>query len=173
MSIFTSDHTSGAADTAVTIIVPTFNEAGNVEPLVEELRACLDDERGYEILCEIFLRAGAERVLPMIVGCDEIRSDADLQKLREMKLSAGDFEVTAYHPLGTCRMGVDPTRSCVGPDGEAHDTEGLFVADGSAIPSSLGVNPQLTIMALASRTAEHIAQAAGASTTTQQQEIPA
>ena len=111
-------------------------------------------QRGYAILSEIFLRAGAERVLPMLAGCDEIRGEADLEKLRRMKLSAGDFEVTAYHPLGTCRMGSDPSRSCVGPDGEAHDTEGLFVADGSAIPSSLGVNPQLTIMALALRTAE-------------------
>jgi choline dehydrogenase-like flavoprotein len=113
-------------------------------------------QRGFEILSEIFLLAGAERVLPMIAGCDEIRGVDDLERLRRMKLSAGDFEVTAYHPLGTCRMGVDPARSCVGPDGEAHDTEGLFVADGSAIPSSLGVNPQLTIMALALRTAEHV-----------------
>ena len=113
-------------------------------------------QRGYAILSEIFLLAGAERVLPMIVGCDEIRGERDLERLRKMKLSAGDFEVTAYHPLGTCRMGVDPSRSCVGPDGEAHDTEGLFVADGSAIPSSLGVNPQLTIMALALRTAEAV-----------------
>ena len=113
-------------------------------------------QRCYEILSEIFLLAGAERVLPMIVGCDEIRSRGDLERFRKMKLSAGDFEVTAYHPLGTCRMGVDPARSCVGPGGEAHDTEGLFVADGSAIPSSLGVNPQLTIMALALRTAEHV-----------------
>ncbi|MEP7119683.1 MAG: GMC family oxidoreductase [Byssovorax sp.] len=112
--------------------------------------------RGYAILCEIFLLAGAERVLPMIAGCDEIRDAADLDRLRKRKLSAGDFEVTAYHPLGTCRMGVDPARSCVGPDGEVHDTEGLFVADGSAIPSSLGVNPQLTIMALALRTAERV-----------------
>lgn len=111
-------------------------------------------QRGYAILSEIFLRAGASRVLPMVVGCDEIRGEEGLEKLRNLKLSAGDFEVTAYHPLGTCRMGADPTRSCVGPDGEAHDTEGLFVADGSAIPSSLGVNPQLTIMALALRTAE-------------------
>ena len=113
-------------------------------------------QRGYAILCEIFLRAGAERVLPMIAGCDEIRTERDLEVLRRRRLAAGDFEVTAYHPLGTCRMGVDPARSCVGPDGEAHDTEGLFVADGSAIPSSLGVNPQLTIMALALRTAEAV-----------------
>jgi choline dehydrogenase-like flavoprotein len=110
--------------------------------------------KGFSILCELFLRAGAERVMPMVVGCDEIRTLGDLERLRRLDLRAGDFEVTAYHPLGTCRMGVDPARSCIGPDGEAHDTEGLFVADGSAMPSSLGVNPQITIMAMALRIAE-------------------
>jgi choline dehydrogenase-like flavoprotein len=111
-------------------------------------------QRGIEILCEVFLRAGAKRVLPMVHGMDELSSDAGLAALRKMRLEAGDFEVTAYHPLGTCRMGTDPRRSCVGPDGEAHDVMGLYVADGSAVPSSLGANPQMTIMALALRTAE-------------------
>ncbi len=113
-------------------------------------------QRGFEILSEVFLRAGAERVLPMLVGCDEILSEADLARLRRMKLSPGDFEVTAYHPLGTCRLGTDPERSCLDPDHEAHDTPGLYVTDGSAVPSSLGVNPQMTIMALALRAAEII-----------------
>jgi choline dehydrogenase-like flavoprotein len=113
-------------------------------------------QRGIEVLSDVFLRAGAKRVMPMVVGCEEIESDADLERFRHMKLSPGDFEVSAFHPLGTCRMGVDPERSCVGPDGEAHDVEGLFVADGSTIPSSLGVNPQVTIMAMALRTAEHL-----------------
>ena len=113
-------------------------------------------QRGIEILCDVFLKAGAERVLPMLHGCEEIRSEADLARLRQMKLRAGDFEVTAYHPLGTCRMGTDPARSCVGPDNEAYDVPGLFVADGSAVPSSLGVNPQMTIMALSLRAAETI-----------------
>ncbi|HEX7602771.1 MAG TPA: GMC family oxidoreductase [Polyangiaceae bacterium] len=113
-------------------------------------------QRGIEILCEVFLKAGAERVLPMMHGCEELRNEADLARLRKRKLRAGDFEVTAFHPLGTCRMGTDPARSCVGPDHEAHDVKGLFVADGSAIPSSLGVNPQMTIMALALRAAETI-----------------
>jgi choline dehydrogenase-like flavoprotein len=113
-------------------------------------------QRGLAIMCEVFLRAGAARVLPMIVGCDEVSSQADLDKLRTMKLRGGDFEVTAFHPLGTCRMGTDPERSCLGPDLEAHDTAGLYVTDGSAIPSSLGANPQMTIMALALRTAEKI-----------------
>ncbi len=100
-----------------------------------------------------FLRAGARRVFPFIHRHDELRDEADLQRLRDARLSPGDIEISAYHPLGTCRMGTDWKRSCVGPDGEAHDTAGLVVADGSALPSSLGVNPQITIMALALRAA--------------------
>ncbi|MBS2011395.1 MAG: FAD-dependent oxidoreductase [Deltaproteobacteria bacterium] len=111
-------------------------------------------QRGVETLCEIFLKAGAKRVLPMVPGCEEIASEDDLARLRRLRLGPGDFDVSAYHPLGTCRMGTDPKRSCVGPDGAAHDVEGLWVADGSVIPSSLGANPQMTIMALALRTSE-------------------
>ncbi|MCK6571636.1 GMC family oxidoreductase [Myxococcota bacterium] len=112
--------------------------------------------RGVAILSEVFLRAGARRVLPMLPGFDELRDEADLARLRTRIPAHGDFDVAAFHPLGTCRMGTDPRRSCVGPDGEAHDLAGLYVADGSALPSSLGVNPQMTIMALALRTAEII-----------------
>jgi len=113
-------------------------------------------QRGIALLTELFLRAGATRVLPMVTGQEEIRDEAGLAELRARKLSPGDFEVTAFHPLGTCRMGADPTRSCVDPEGQAHDVRGLVIADGSAIPSSLGVNPQMTIMALALRAAEHL-----------------
>lgn len=63
---------------------------------------------------------------------------------------------TGFHPMGTCRMGSDPAASVVGPYGEAHDVRGLFVADASVFPSCVGVNPQVTIMAFATRTARHI-----------------
>jgi choline dehydrogenase-like flavoprotein len=89
-----------------------------------------------------------------VVGHDEIDGPGALARLREARLAPGDVEVTAFHPLGTCRLGVDPATSCVGPDHEAHDVAGLYVCDGSAVPSSLGVNPQMTIMALALRAAE-------------------
>ena len=48
----------------------------------------------------------------------------------------------------------------VAPTHETHDIRGLFLCDGSAVPSSLAVNPQLTIMALATRAAEFIARSA-------------
>jgi glycine/D-amino acid oxidase-like deaminating enzyme len=113
-------------------------------------------KRGIGILSELFFASGAKRVLPMVAGMEELTGAEDLAKLRAMKLRPGDFEVTAYHPLGTCRIGVDPRTSVLGPDHETHEVSGLYVTDGSAIPSALGVNPQMTIMAMALRAAEGI-----------------
>ena len=53
-------------------------------------------------------------------------------------------------------MGDDPARSVVDRNGESHDVKRLFVGDGSLVPRTLSVNPSLTIMALATRLAEHI-----------------
>ena len=62
------------------------------------------------------------------------------------------------HIMGTMRMGVDPSVSVVGPSGEAHEVERLFVADTSVHPSDGGANPTLTAQALATRTADQIAK---------------
>jgi choline dehydrogenase-like flavoprotein len=113
-------------------------------------------QRGFEILCEVFQAAGARRVLPLLAGHDEVSTRADLERLRASKLRPGDMEITAFHPLGTCRIGTRPEDSCLGPDHETHDVANLYVCDASAIPSSLGVNPQMTIMAMALRAAEII-----------------
>jgi choline dehydrogenase-like flavoprotein len=113
-------------------------------------------QRGLAVLSEVFLRAGARRVFPFVAAHDEVTSPDDLARLRSAALRPGDFEVTAFHPLGTCRVGADPKTSCLDPEHEAHDVARLFVCDGSAVPSSLGVNPQITIMAMALRAAEAI-----------------
>jgi choline dehydrogenase-like flavoprotein len=59
----------------------------------------------------------------------------------------------AFHPLGTARADARPTHGVTDGDLAVHGIAGLHVADGSVVPSSLGVNPQLTIMALATRLA--------------------
>jgi choline dehydrogenase-like flavoprotein len=61
--------------------------------------------------------------------------------------------------MGSCRMGVDPDTSVAGPWGELHDVKGVWIGDASAFPTASGVNPMITIMALAHRTAEAIAAA--------------
>ena len=63
------------------------------------------------------------------------------------------------HQNGTIRFGNDPQTSVIGPDHQAHEVKGLFVADGSAFPSASGVNPMITIMAMAHRASRFIAAA--------------
>jgi choline dehydrogenase-like flavoprotein len=62
----------------------------------------------------------------------------------------------AFHPLGTARAHADPAHGVVDPDLRVHATDNVYVADGSAVPGALGVNPQITIMALATRLAFHL-----------------
>jgi choline dehydrogenase-like flavoprotein len=64
--------------------------------------------------------------------------------------------VLSAHVNGTCRLGTDPATSGCTPDGERHGVPGLYVVDGSILPTAPGVNPQETIMALASVLAARI-----------------
>ena len=57
-------------------------------------------------------------------------------------------------------MGTDPATSVADPRGELHDIPGVWIGDGSAFPTSSGTNPMISIMALASRTADHVIAAA-------------
>jgi choline dehydrogenase-like flavoprotein len=72
---------------------------------------------------------------------------------------AGESTIGA-HLLGTCRMGNDPRTSVVDRYHRAHDVRNLFICDGSSFVTSGRGQPTMTIMALAFRASEHIAQAA-------------
>ena len=116
-------------------------------------------KRAFDVLAQIFFAAGARRVHLPIHGFAVLESPDALGAFRRATLRPWDFDLSAYHPLGTARMGLDPATSVIGADHQVHDTPGLYVVDGSAVPTSLGVNPQITIMALATRAAEKIAGA--------------
>nr|MBA3826442.1 GMC family oxidoreductase [Ktedonobacterales bacterium] len=72
-------------------------------------------------------------------------TDRGLEPNRTMLFSA--------HQMGSARMAADPRRGVVGADNQVFGVKGLFVADGSAFPTASGVNPMLTILALAHRAA--------------------
>jgi choline dehydrogenase-like flavoprotein len=114
-------------------------------------------KRGIDVLAQIFFAAGARVVHAPVAGFHVMRPD-DLPALRRTQIRPWDLDISAYHPLGTTRMGRDPASSVIDPDHQLHDMKGLYVVDGAAVPTSLGVNPQVTIMALATRAAEKIAQ---------------
>ena len=65
-------------------------------------------------------------------------------------------KIVTVHPLGGCPMGRTRDEGVITPNGEVHGYPGLFVADGSAIPTSIGVHPAMTIAAMAERTAERV-----------------
>jgi choline dehydrogenase-like flavoprotein len=111
--------------------------------------------RGFELLARIFFAAGAREVIVPIDGVPTLR-DGDVEPLRDARVRPRQISAMAFHPLGTARAGADPATSVVDPDLQVRGAPGVYVADGSVVPSSLGVNPQITIMALAARLARAI-----------------
>ncbi len=66
--------------------------------------------------------------------------------------------VTAFTRLGTCRMGDDPKTSVLNKWSQSHDIKNLFVVDGASFVSSGWQNPTMTIVALAMRASEYLAE---------------
>ena len=72
-------------------------------------------------------------------------------------LDAGPLgKFITVHPLGGCPMSDDPASGVVNDHGKVYGYEGLYVLDGSIVPTALGVNPSKTIAALAERGVEHL-----------------
>jgi choline dehydrogenase-like flavoprotein len=111
----------------------------------------LDNLRaGLKQLTRIFLAAGARRVLPPLAEYTEIRSEAEIVKIDERLRKQSDLVgFGSSHPQGGAVMGEDPARSVVGRDFRVRGTGNVFVCDASVFPSSVEVNPQLPIMAVA------------------------
>ena len=123
-------------------------------------RLTRDDSRrlvfGIARAAELYYAAGAREVYPQISGIATLPRE----RVGELEASAprrSALRLEAFHPMGTARMDADPRRGVAGPDGAVHGIEGLYVADGSLLPSSLGVNPMLTIIAMAARVSRQIA----------------
>ena len=97
---------------------------------------------GLRRMEELFRAAGAREVYLGLPG-----------GVTPERARARDLKLMAFHPLGTARADARAEHGVVDGDLRLHGVQGVHVADGSVVPSSLGVNPQLTIMALATRLA--------------------
>jgi choline dehydrogenase-like flavoprotein len=103
---------------------------------------------GLWACARLLFAAGARRVIvperpPRIFE----RGDA-LDALTTHAIVAGQMGVSATHPMGSVPMGDDPAVAAVDSEGKHHHVQGLWVADGSLFPSSIGVPPQLSIYAM-------------------------
>jgi choline dehydrogenase-like flavoprotein len=110
-------------------------------------------QNGASTLAELLLRGGAEEVWAGVGPVDSITTIDEAKAIASLSLRPSDFRTMAFHPLGTCRMGSNSEQSVVDFEHRVHGMENLYVVDGSTVPTSLGVNPQITIMAMAERAA--------------------
>jgi choline dehydrogenase-like flavoprotein len=111
-------------------------------------------------LAKLHRAAGAKEILttlsPATTWSEGEDFDAFLATIESCSLAPNDFAVFSAHQMGSCRMGSDPADSVADGHGQLHDTPGVWIGDGSAFPTAPGVNPMISIMSLAHRTAANI-----------------
>jgi choline dehydrogenase-like flavoprotein len=109
------------------------------------------------LLAEAYLAAGAKELFIPVLGHEPLGPD-EFRKLDLERIPARAYECSSQHPLGTCRVGTSKANSVVDENGRVWDADDLYVVDGGTLPTSLGVNPQVTVMAMATRFAERMAE---------------
>jgi len=121
----------------------------------------------------LFVRANVELArLHHAIGAPEIRTlhaqeicwrrdsgepfEEFVSRIERAPYGPADVTIFTAHQMGSCRMGSDPNASVADGRGELHDVRDVWVGDASAFPTAPGVNPMVSIMALARRTAGKI-----------------
>jgi len=148
IGIFLHDHTRGRLE---------FDDNG--PPSVVYRLGGTDEEQLLDAMVkasEVSFAAGAEKVFLPYNAMVTLEKRGVYQATRDHGIHANDPLLLSYQPQGTLRMSGDPKRSVVNGVGEAHAVKNLFVVDASVFPTSVAVPAQLTVMTLATRTAQHI-----------------
>jgi choline dehydrogenase-like flavoprotein len=112
--------------------------------------------RGVHAAAEILLAAGARQVMVPLQTPLIARTTGELAPLLRHNYRPLDPLLTSVHPMGSLPLGADPRRAVVDPHGRHHQLRGLYVADGSVFPTSLGGPPQLSIYATGRRVARTV-----------------
>lgn len=113
---------------------------------------------GMYYTAQVLLAGGARSVFAPVHGTGTYTSADELRNALA-PLPLENFVLYASHPMSSCRMGKDPATSVIGATGESHGLPGLFIADSSMFPTSLGVNPSLTTMAMGTLLGERLGRA--------------
>ncbi len=110
------------------------------------------------VMAEIQFAAGAKIVMPLHEDAKPYRHWKDAKRaIESMPMQTLRARVASAHVMGGCNMGADARTSVTRGDGRHHQLENLWVFDGSAFPTSIGANPQLSIYAMVARNATKLA----------------
>ncbi|HVY77130.1 MAG TPA: GMC family oxidoreductase [Solirubrobacterales bacterium] len=114
---------------------------------------------GIARAAEIHFAAGATEVYPNIPRAG-VLTPSKLPEFESTRFKPRELRLEAFHPMGTARISPEGDGACA-PDGSVHGLTNLYVADASLFPTSLGVNPMMTVIAFANRIATELAESAG------------
>ncbi|HEX8951037.1 MAG TPA: GMC family oxidoreductase, partial [Polyangia bacterium] len=113
---------------------------------------------GMRTLAELHFSAGAREVVSGIAGLPEtLRSRDELGVFDAAPLDPRAYSLVMTHLFGGCRAGREPSTSVVDPTLKVHGIDGLYVMDASVFPTNTGVNPQHSIMCVATVAATRLA----------------
>jgi choline dehydrogenase-like flavoprotein len=129
-------------------------KAGRTAPEIEYTPSAADQARvvdGLQVAGRIWLQAGATRVMPATFAWQEYRTPASLEKLPGRIRDTGDLLLTSAHPQGGNALG-----DVVDEDFRVRGLKNLYLCDASVFPTSVHVNPQLTVMGMARYAARRI-----------------
>ena len=111
-------------------------------------------KKSYQVMMEVQFAAGAKKVIPMHRDAVFVDSWKKAQQmLEQLPLKKLRAKILTAHLMGGAPLGSDAKSSVINNDQHHHQLEGLSIIDGSVFPTSLGVNPQLTIYAMSARAA--------------------
>jgi choline dehydrogenase-like flavoprotein len=116
------------------------------EPTEADLKLML---KGTKLAARIHFASGAERVMPMTFRSRSYTSVEQVDELDEIVRDNTDIGLHTSHPQGGNAISRDPEKGVVDERFRLHGVENVYVCDASVFPSSVTVNPQLTVMALA------------------------
>jgi choline dehydrogenase-like flavoprotein len=153
IGVHLSDHSSGRV-----------GAAGGGGSLRASYKLTREDARrltfGIARAAEIHFAAGATEVYPNIARVGTLRP-GQLAEFEATDFRPAELRLEAFHPMGTARIAADPRLGACAPDGSVNGVARLFVADASLFPTSVGVNPMMTVIAFAKKIAAGIADGPG------------
>jgi choline dehydrogenase-like flavoprotein len=104
---------------------------------------------GLELAGEIMLAAGAEAVMPNTFKYYEFKTPGEVKKLHEYVKDPSEITLGTGHPQGGNIISSSSEKGVVNPEFKVFGYDNLYVCDASVFPTSVGVNPQMTVMGLA------------------------
>lgn len=166
------DRMTGFGNLGFVAVLPRDRSSGRVRigrdgsPLVDYRLQPEDDRRiveGVVQAARVMEAAGAKEVYSMHPSFVSYRTNAAgayerwADEVRGLGYARARSTLFSYHQMGSCRMGTDPRNSAIDAENQTHEVENLYVADSSAFPSASGVNPMLSVYAIAHRAATRLA----------------